>query len=74
MTYGEKRIQRQNSINFKKGAEIIAEDLSDTSSLPPRLSKSDAISHYNEKLKKVFASIAHKRQEEQPKPKITMLS
>ncbi|AHJ13134.1 hypothetical protein [Sulfurospirillum multivorans] len=74
MTYGEKRIQRQNSINFKKEIEDITEKLGDTGSLPQRLSEDEAISYYNQKLQKAFASASKKRQEEQPKPKIIMLS
>lgn len=70
MTYGEKRIQRQNSINFKKEIEDITNKLGDTGSLPPRLPKHEAIAYYNEKLRKEFVSASKSKNNQPLKPKI----
>ena len=74
MTYGEKRIKKLNSINFKKKIEDITENLEDKSSLPPRLPREEAISYYNDKLQKAFAkSVSTKPDTTVSKPKVTML-
>ena len=75
MTYGEKRIQRLESINFKKEIEDITDRLEDKGTLPPRLTKEEAVEYYGNKLKKAFESVANKKQDDvQPKLKVTMLS
>ena len=74
MTYGEKRIKKLNSINFKKKIENITDDLEDKSTLPPRLPRDEAINYYNDKLQKAFAKTSTAQANTQvKKPKVTML-
>lgn len=73
MTYGEKRIYRQNSINFKKGINEIVKKLEDRKSLPPRLPQEKAFAYYNEKLQKAFARPLEQKEESAQKPKVIML-
>lgn len=73
MTYGEKRIHRQNSINFKKGISEIVKKLEDRKSLPPRLPQDKAFTYYNEKLQKAFSKPLEQKEESALKPKVTML-
>jgi len=73
MTYGEKRILKQNSINFKKEIDQITDGIE--KALPPKMSRVEAVEYYGEKLRKAFLkSEQDKQKKEKSKLKVISLS
>ena len=73
MTYGEKKIQKLETLNFTQEIDDIATGIA-RASMPPRLPREEAFAYYNRKLRKAFFLLELKEEKlKNQKPKVISL-